>query len=226
MRKTNKAFGRSNYNGIAPVYDFLAALVLGRGYIKSKWALLENIRSGDTVWFIGGGTGANLPDILERCGKNGRVIYSEASEVMLQKAKSNTSPDCIHQVKFLCSADFLLPPDVKVDVVITQFLLDVLPDASINSLFEQVGQRVSLEARWIFLDFYPVRNKQLLIRLMISFFSILTRHPRKELPEYDTFFRKWGWTEINSTRFKGGFYIAKLYDAAPMAIRFATTSLK
>lgn len=226
MGKRNKTYGGSNYNFIAPVYDLLASMALGRGYIKSKWALLDQIRTGDTVWFIGGGSGANLPDILKRCGNNGQVIYTEASEVMLQKAKSNTSPDFIHQVKFICSADFMLPPDVKVDVVITQFLLDVLTDASINSLFEQVGHRVSPDAHWIFLDFYPVSNKEFLIRLMINFFSMLTSHPRKELPEYDTFFQKWGWREIKSISFKEGFYMAKLYKAAPMAIRFPTTSLK
>ena len=87
MRKTNKAFGRSNYNGIAPVYDFLAALVLGRGYIKSKWALLENIRSGDTVWFIGGGTGANLPDILEELGWEKEEALRISSKITVDPAR-------------------------------------------------------------------------------------------------------------------------------------------
>jgi hypothetical protein len=226
MKKTNKGYSRNGYNLIAPVYDLLASLALGRGYIKSKWALLENINSGDTVWFIGGGTGANLPEILKRCGSNGKVIYTEASEIMLQKARKNLSPEIIHQVKFICLGDFKLPSDVKVDVIITQFFLDVLTDTSINSLFEQVGKRASTAARWIFLDFYPVINKKIFIRLMIGFFNLLTGHPRKELPEYDLFFQKWGWREIKTTSFKDGFYMAKLYKAPPKAIRLATTSLK
>lgn len=226
MKKTNKGNGRNDYDLIAPIYDLLASLVLGRVYIKSKWAFLENIKSGDKVWFIGGGTGANLPDILKRCGKNGLVIYTEASEVMLQKARENIRPDVMHQIKFICSDDLRLPPDLTVDVIVTQFFLDVLTDAAINSLFEQVRRGASPGVRWIFLDFYPIIKKKIFIRLMISFFSLLTRHPRKELPAYDAFFQKWGWREIKKSSFKKGFYVAKLYNLAPNEIRRPTTSLK
>jgi hypothetical protein len=150
----------------------------------------------------------------------------EASNKMLEKAKGRVSQDCQSRVEFICSEDFGLPKEGGIDVVITQFLLDVLTDHSINSLFQRVKQKVSPSTSWLFLDFYPVKDKQWLIHLMITSFSLLAKHPRKELPDYEEFFKTWGWGEKKAVSFEKGFYKAKLYRLAPKAIKSETISLK
>jgi len=226
MKTKNAVDYKDKYNFIAPIYDLLTALLLGRKFQKSNWQFLDIIQPGDTVWVIGGGTGANLPDILKKCGKKGKVIYMEASTKMLEKAKKRIPLDSKNQVKFICADDFKLSKKDKIDVVITQFLLDVLTDHSINTLFEKIGHNASRSTRWLCLDFYPVKNKILLIRLMITGFSLLAKHPRKELPDYDYFFQNWGWQEIKTTLFEKGFYKAKVYKLAPWPIKSDIISLK
>ena len=226
MKTKDKLSTVDKYRFLAPIYDYLASLVLGKAFHESKWTFLEIIQPGDTVWVIGGGTGAILPEILKRCGKNGKIIYMEASNKMLEKAKGRVSLDCQSRVEFICSEDFGLPKEGGIDVVITQFLLDVLTDHSINSLFQRVKQKVSPSTSWLFLDFYPVKDKQWLIHLMITSFSLLAKHPRKELPDYEEFFKTWGWGEKKAVSFEKGFYKAKLYRLAPKAIKSETISLK
>jgi|GEM_PF-457232 len=226
MKRQDDINFKDKYNLIAPIYGPLASLILGKRFHRSKWAFLEIIQPGDTVWLIGGGTGVTLPDILKRCGKKGKVIYMEASVKMLEKAKARIHSNLKIQVKFICAADFKLSKKDKIDVIVTQFLLDVLTDHSINTLFEKVSQNVSHSTRWLFLDFYPVKNKIWLIRLMITGFSILAKHPRKELPDYDYFFQTWGWQEIKTTHFEKGFYRAKVYKLALKPIKSDIISLK
>ncbi|WP_339924002.1 class I SAM-dependent methyltransferase [uncultured Cyclobacterium sp.] len=217
---------KDNYHLLAAVYDPLASLFLGEKFQNSKWEFLDCIQPGDTVWIIGGGTGANLPEILKRCGERGKIIFMEASIKMLEKAKGRIHSDLTSKVEFVCSDDFKLSKKEKIDVVITQFLLDVLADDSIDALFENVMQNVSPTTSWLFLDFYPVKNKKWLIHFMIKTFSILADHPRKELPDYDKFFESWDWEEIKTTSFENGFYRAKVYKLAPKPIKSDTISLK
>ncbi|EPR65947.1 class I SAM-dependent methyltransferase [Cyclobacterium qasimii] len=199
MKIKNAIEFKDNYNLIAPIYDGLATLFLGRKFHDSKWEFLDCIQPGDTVWLIGGGTGGNLPEILKRCGKEGKVIFMEASIKMLNKARKRIHSHVKNQVEFVCADDFKLSRKDKIDVVITQFLLDVLADDAIDALFDKVRQNVSSNTCWLFLDFYPVKNKKWLIHLMITSFSMLAGHPRKELPDYDKFFKGWGWEEIKTT---------------------------
>ncbi|WP_339903065.1 class I SAM-dependent methyltransferase [uncultured Cyclobacterium sp.] len=214
------------YNFVAPFYDALATLVLGPRFHGSKWAFLDIILPGDTVLVVGGGTGANLPDILKRCGKKGKVIYMEASEKMLEKAKKRIPSDQQDRVEFIFRADFKLPEKYNFDIIVTQFLLDVLIDQDITALFEEVNQKVTSDSKWLFLDFFPVRDKKFLIRLMITSFGFLTQHPRKELPDYEGFFTKGGWVAAKEMSFEKGFYQAKVYLPAPKDIKSDTISLK
>ena len=109
MKTKDKLSTVDKYRFLAPIYDYLASLVLGKAFHESKWTFLEIIQPGDTVWVIGGGTGAILPEILKRCGKNGKIIYMEASNKMLEKAKGRVSLDCQSRVEFICSEDLDFP---------------------------------------------------------------------------------------------------------------------
>ncbi|MBI0401286.1 class I SAM-dependent methyltransferase [Cyclobacterium marinum] len=216
----------NSYNFIAPFYDTLATLVLGHKFHESKWAFLDIIQPGATVLVVGGGTGANLPEILNRCGKEGKVIYMEASEKMIDKAFQSIPQDLQNRVEFICRADFKFQEKYNFDVIVTQFLLDVLTDKAIKELFKEVNKRVTPNSKWLFLDFFPLKGKSFLIWVMITSFGVLTKHPRKELPDYRVFFAKGGWKEAKVRFFENGFYQAKVYLPAPKDIKSDTISLK
>lgn len=196
--------GSNHYNNIAFLYDLLSR-VLGKSYRKSKHAFLEKINKGDKVLYIGGGTGENLPEILQRTGERGMVIYMEASSQMIEKAKMRIPSSLKSQIQFLHQSDFLQIPFENFNLVLTQYFMDILPDKEICKLFEAINIRTDRNTQWIFVDFFEVKGKRRLLGLMISFFQIFTGNPRKDLPQYDRYFNLQGW-EINQKQsFDKGF---------------------
>jgi len=181
------------YDPIAFFYDPLSK-VLGKSYQNSKYIFLDRIGRGDKVLYLGGGTGANLSSILEHIGEEGKIFYMEASRSMIEKARNRLTSDQASQIIFLHRADFSEIPFEKFDLVLTQFFLDILPDDEIVKLFEELEQRMSQDARWIFVDFFSVAERKWLIKLMIAFFRIFTGNLRKDLPDYSRHFAHYGWT--------------------------------
>lgn len=194
---------RNSYDALARYYDFIS-LVLGRSYRQSKTLFLDRIKEGDAVLYIGGGTGANLPEIVRRIGSNGRVYYIEGSSRMINMAMKRVRSEPA-RVEFLHQSAFSQIPHESYDVVLTQYLLDILSEDDMEELLSAVGLRAKPAARWIFVDFFPVSRRRWLIRLMIWFFRWTTGNPRNDLPDYAYYFRKHGWlVEEKKTR-KGGF---------------------
>lgn len=198
-----------SYDPIAPFYDFFS-LALGKPYQNSKSVFLNKMGSGDKILYLGGGTGANLPFILEQIGPKGRIFYMEASAKMIRKGKSRVKPDQLSQIVFLHQSDFSKIPHETYDVVLTQFFLDILSDEEIEKLFQELGQRINSNTKWIFLDFFPITKKKWLVQLMIRFFRWTTGNPRKDLPDYGHYFEYYGWEIEGKKSLQGGFIEAWL----------------
>jgi hypothetical protein len=192
------------YNHIAFIYERIS-LLLGPSYRNSKNAFLGNIKGGDKVLYMAGGTGVNLAEILERVGKTGRVIYVEASSQMIELAKKRIPPNLDSQIQYLHQSDFGQLPMEKYDFVLTQYFLDILPDKEISRLFEALELRTERNSKWIFVDFFEVKGKRWLLGLMISFFQIFTGNPRKDLPKYSRHFSFYGWKITQEQTFDRGF---------------------
>lgn len=204
-----KGMKPNSYDYFASYYDRLANL-LGKSYRQSKLFLLEEIKEGDKVLYLGGGTGANLPLLLDAVGSHGIIYYIEASSKMIDKARNRVPAEQVAQVIFLHQEDFSLIPQLNYDVVLTQFFLDILPNQAIDKLFEEIEQRTGAGTRWIFVDFFPVQGKHWLIFLMIWFFRIGTGNPRTNLPNYNQLFSKHGWEVSRRHLMKKGFIQAWL----------------
>lgn len=213
-----------HYRLLAPFYERLSRLLLGNEFQASKTAFLHTIAEGDRVLVLGGGAGTNMPEVLRRCGDNGKVYYLEASAAMIRQCQAGLDKDLIQQVLFLHASTFDALPDLKFDVVITQYFLDVLPDDKIDRLFGAIHSKVDEDTRWIFADFFPLPGKMMLLKTMIHAFRLLTRHARKDLPEYEYYFNKWGWQEMDSMLYCQGFYQARIYGLAANSIKPETSS--
>ncbi|WP_236252696.1 class I SAM-dependent methyltransferase [Echinicola sp. 20G] len=195
---------RNLYDKVVFFYDQLAALILGKGYRESKLTFLDQINNGDKVLIVGGGTGSNLPQIVSRVGKEGKVYYVEASEKMIKKAKKNTKAVGHGNIEFIHQSDFHDLPLKKFDVIITQYLMDILPEKELDNLFGELQKRVRQNTKWVFTDFFDKPGRRWLQFVMIQFFRITTKNPRNDLPNYKFFFDKYGWNISDSKNHKGG----------------------
>jgi len=194
----------NQYNHIASFYDQLS-WVLNKSYRTSKLSFLQELQEGDKVLWIGGGTGRNLPHILKKIGESGKLFYMEASSKMIEKAQNKVPPLLKSRITFLHQSDFSKIPMITVDMVLTQYLLDILADKEIHLLFQAMDIRSDIHTKWIFVDFFKVKGKGWLIQLMIRFFRIATRNPRRNLPDYNRFFTDYGWKFIYKKSLEKGF---------------------
>ncbi|MBD8488433.1 class I SAM-dependent methyltransferase [Echinicola sp. CAU 1574] len=191
------------YDKVVFFYDQLAVLVLGKGYRESKLAFLDHINNGDKVLIVGGGTGSNLSYIRSMVGGNGEICFVEASEKMIEKAKKNTKAVGQGNIEFIHQSDFQDLPLKKFDVIITQYLLDILPEKELDNLFGELQKRLAQSAKWIFTDFFNRSDRRWIQFVMIQFFRIITKNPRNDLPNYKFFFDKYGWYISDSKNYKG-----------------------
>jgi ubiquinone/menaquinone biosynthesis C-methylase UbiE len=94
--------------------------------------VLENadLRKGDVVLDVGTGNGLIAFGALERVGPNGRVIFSDVSEDLLDECRRIAAElGVADRSEFLlASADDLPLPDASVDVVTTRSVLIYLMD--------------------------------------------------------------------------------------------------
>src|SRR5690606_36202824 len=107
------------YDLLAPYCDFVS-LVLGKSYRDSKSIFLNRLKEGDQVLYLGGGTGANLQEILERIGLGGGVYYIEASSQMIDKARKRLTTEQLSRIVCLHQREFSKIPKRTYDVVLTQ----------------------------------------------------------------------------------------------------------
>jgi ubiquinone/menaquinone biosynthesis C-methylase UbiE len=189
----------NRYDHIAFLYDRLSN-ILGKGYKQSKLSFIEELKKGDKVLFLGGGTGGNLPEILDRIGKDGKLFYMESSFRMIEKAKKKVHPIMKSRIKFLHQSNFSDIPLIRFEVIFTQYFLDILTDKEIHQLFQEIKKRSQKTTKWIFVDFFEVNGKKWLLEMMILFFRLVTSNPRRDLPDYERYFTDYGW-EVSHKKF-------------------------
>ncbi len=199
----------NSYDFIAPFYDPLSSLLLGNSYRQSKHTFFECITPNMNIWCLGGGTGNMLPTLLSMNAPNGKVIYTESSQKMLELAKKRVPEQQTRRVIFHYNDTFDWPISARADMIICQYFLDVLTDFQLNALFSKLGTVTHPATRMLFVDFYPLPSKSLLLYTMIHTFGWATGHPRKDLPDYAYYFTKYGWVTDEERNFENGFIKAK-----------------
>lgn len=133
------------YERWATVYDRVARVPGLRSWRDSAADALA-LSPGDTVVEMGCGSGANVPELRERVGPEGRVVGLDITVEMLRAARR-------HRERTSAGVDYLLadatrPPVRDVDAVLGTFVAGVFPDpaAAVDAWCDCVtpGGRVAL----------------------------------------------------------------------------------
>ena len=113
------------YNWIAPVYDLFGILVESKA--RQRALEIASIRDGEKVLEVALGTGLNFVEILKR-NRNGWVDGIDVSVKMVEKARKRI---CKTRQKnytlYLCDCRHLPFEEETFDIIMTQYLLDILP---------------------------------------------------------------------------------------------------
>ena len=113
------------YNWIAPIYDMFGVLMESKA--RQRALEIAAIQNGEKVLEVALGTGLNFVEILKR-NPNGWVDGVDVSMKMMAKARNKISKTGQRNYTLhLCDCRHLPFEDEAFDVVMNQYLLDILP---------------------------------------------------------------------------------------------------
>ena len=113
------------YDWIAPIYDLFGVLMESKA--RQRALHIAGIQNGEKVLEVALGTGLNFVEILRR-NPNGWVDGIDVSKRMVEKAKRRIyKTGQTNYTLHLCDCRHLPFDDETFDVIMNQYLLDILP---------------------------------------------------------------------------------------------------
>ena len=183
-----------NFDYIAPFYDALVHLLFGDQLSEAKSCNLTFLNSSyKQILILGGGTGEVLELIAPYC-HNSQIIYVEPSIVMRKSTQKRLSQsNLILHINYFKDLKDSQIKDMKVDLIITNFFLDMFAQAELLGLVNHLFRLLKVGGLWFFTDFERPKKKyiqDLYIRFMYLFFNISTGLKVSRLPDYASAFSK------------------------------------
>ena len=206
----------SSFDFVARFYDPLAWLVFGSALRRAQQAALAYLPLGAPyVLIVGGGTGWVLGEVLRR-RPAARVLYLEASAVMLAKSRvrlRRLDPAQVAQVEFRLGTEANLPPNAQFDALLTFFLLDLFPPNELRVLLQRLQAVCKPGAPWLVADFCPPSAwwQRLLLATMYWFFRLTAGIEAQRLPPWPEELARLGLSKQWSKQFFGGMVEAAVF---------------
>ncbi len=150
------------------------------------------------VLIIGGGDGQDYGAIREKLSGD----FWELSEAMLDLARVNLKDSNLR----FHHGNFSESEVNAYDEIWLHFVVDTLKDEDIESFLDEVKKRLKPSGTVVLVDFFSPSNwrQAVLHSLMLRFFQWTTDHPRKNIPDYESFFQKAGFKIQTEVKFKQG----------------------
>ena len=162
----------------------------------------------ETVLIVGGGTGLLLEDLAN----NIEVTYLDSSAVMLEKARERTY-SC--QVDFVHASILDHTASKKYDVVVFNFVLDLFEPREVLSILQNVGNWLTPQGKLVVSDFFPKERlsfwQKLLLKTVIVFFTITTKHRSSTLPNISKLIEQSDFQIVKSETFFSGMVFASVW---------------
>jgi demethylmenaquinone methyltransferase/2-methoxy-6-polyprenyl-1,4-benzoquinol methylase len=114
---------RGVFDSVAPKYDVMNDLMsmgLHRAW-KAYTVLVANVKEGQQVLDIAGGTGDLALAFAPKVGATGRVVHTDINEAMLREGRNRLLDAGVCLPTLVCDAEKLPFPDASFDVVTVAF---------------------------------------------------------------------------------------------------------
>jgi demethylmenaquinone methyltransferase / 2-methoxy-6-polyprenyl-1,4-benzoquinol methylase len=143
---------RGVFDSVAPKYDLMNDLMsagLHRAW-KAYTVTVANVREGDRVLDIAGGTGDLALAFAKKAGKSGCVVHTDINEAMLRTGRDRLLDAGVSLPTLVCDAEKLPFPDNHFDVASVAFGLRNMTHkdaalAEMNRVLQPRGKLLVLE---------------------------------------------------------------------------------
>ena len=196
--KTNRV--ARGFDLLAPVYELLLCLTVGKSVRKAQLPFLHVIKPEDKVLLFGGGTGWILPFIESHNPES--IVYLDLSSKMLKKARKNALGG---NVEFR-NGSYKDIIGQKFDVIITPFVLDCFTEEELNLLIGIFHESLNDKGRFLFSDFSTSNSfiNSAFIWILNLSSNIICGTVNWRLPDFFEAFKKNDFDLIERTCFNNG----------------------
>jgi ubiquinone/menaquinone biosynthesis C-methylase UbiE len=201
----------NQFNRIASIYDLLAKIIYGKSIRRAQTFFFKSIPDHSNVLIIGGGTGWIARDLLS-VKLDVRVVYIEASDKMLAKAKDKLNA---HQKKidFIHGTQDDIPTGAEYKTIITNFYVDLFPDEILDTHIKRIRTHLEVDGQWIVTDFVGNRKwHRFLLWVMYRFFTATAAIHARTLPDWQSIMRTNNFSVIETKEFYHGFIRTCLFE--------------
>jgi ubiquinone/menaquinone biosynthesis C-methylase UbiE len=194
---------------LAPIYDSLARLVIGKGIRSSQLHFLHHLIQKQKLLILGGGTGWILPFIFE-INPMLHIDYIELSPKMLDKAKLNAKQN--QNIRFIEGTERSVQNE-KYDCVLTNFYLDLFSDEELCIVIDQIKEHLQPNTSWLATDFVSEKKRhRVMLWVMYRFFSMATGLKTSLLPKWKTSLKNAGGKLVESKKSSRGFIESTVFQ--------------
>ena len=152
---------------------------------------LRYIPAGSRILIAGGGTGWILEEISNIFPSGLEISYIDKSSKMIELSKKRHYQSNIVEFINAPLEDTYLKRGYY-DVILTPFFLDCFSEASLKTILEELDTSLRPEGLWLYIDFYMSAQstlwQRILVKLMYSFFRLVSHLEARKLPETDSYF--------------------------------------
>lgn len=170
------------FDRLAPIYDSLAQLIIGKGIRKSQLHFLDYLKEKNKLLILGGGTGWILPYIID-INPTLKIDYIELSPKMILKAEKSIRKN--KNVRFIVGTEANIIHN-DYDSVLTNFYLDLFKDSKLNDVVSKIKAAFLVNTVWITTDFVSEQSwHKVMLWIMYRFFNITTGLNTLSLPKWE-----------------------------------------
>lgn len=204
-----KVTAKSGYDKIAPFYDNMVGLCLGKNIFDAQVHFFKEIPSSANVLILGGGTGWIVKQLF-KINHNCKIWYIDSSEKMIEIAIKGTQQ---YNTVFIHGNENDIPVNVQFDAVITNFYLDCFSHQELTSITDKIKRSLHTNGIWIVTEFVDTgrTRHQFLLWTMHQFFKWVCKHPNTRLVDWQQVFRLKEFDVIKEKSFQDGFIKAVVY---------------
>ena len=204
---------KQGYDAIAPIYDALAKLFIGKALRRSQVYFLHHIPQGAKVLIAGGGTGWILEEITTIYQQGLCIDYVDISANMILLAKKRNKGN--NKVNFIHQSVLYFSTDTTYDVIITPFVLDNFEDETAQKVFRLLHQTLKQNGLWLYTDFQMTNQQaywqKVVLFIMYSFFRVAANIEATKLPDVASQFDTYHYRLIKNKIFLHQFISTAVY---------------
>jgi ubiquinone/menaquinone biosynthesis C-methylase UbiE len=200
-----------NFDGVARWYAVMERMVYGNTLQQARNVLFDELGTPRSALLIGDGDGRFSAEFVRRF-PGAEVDIVEPSREMARIARERSRST---QIRWHCIPVQEFQPKAAVwDVVVTQFVLDVLTEAEVEELVRKLAPATRL---WLVAEFQPGVHDWLL-RVMYLFFRLTAELNVNRLPDYGRLMEHAGLRRLHRRVFWRGFIAAELYCSRSISL--------